>query len=78
MIMSIKIHNILDIIKISNSMELNKFFVNGFNKNVNLSVFYDFQSSMGPRKSRCDVFNATTQGQACPCCFLYVSNFFTS
>ncbi len=46
MIMNIKIHNILDIIKISYSMELYKKIVNFFNKNVYLSVFYDFQSLM--------------------------------
>jgi DNA-binding sugar fermentation-stimulating protein len=59
MIMNIKIHNILDIIKISYSIEFLKCFCNFFNKNVYLTVFYDFQSSMGLGKSRCDVFLRT-------------------
>ncbi len=29
-------------------------------ENIYLSVFYDFQSSMGLRKSQCDVPNGTT------------------
>ncbi len=36
------------------------------NENVHLSVSYDFQNSMGLRKSRCDVPNGTTQGWVCP------------
>jgi len=35
-------------------------------ENVYLNVFYFFQSSMGPRKSSCDIPSDTTQGWACP------------
>jgi hypothetical protein len=35
------------------------------NENIYLSVSYDFKSSMGPRKSRCDVPNGTTYKWVC-------------
>jgi hypothetical protein len=60
MIRNIKIHNIFDIIEISKSMEPNK--CNLKNENVHLNVPMNFQSSMGPRKLRCDILNGTTQG----------------
>jgi hypothetical protein len=46
-------------------MEPNKFFFFNY-ENVHLSVSYFFQNSMGPRKSKCDILNGTTQGQDCP------------
>ncbi len=61
----IRIHNILDIIKISTSIEPNKFIQKNY-ENVHLNVSFDFQSSMGLGKSRCDIHSGTTQGQDCP------------
>jgi len=64
MIRNIKIHNILDITKIPKSMNLINVFI-PFYENVFLNVPMIFQSSMGPRKSRCDVPSGITQGWAC-------------
>jgi hypothetical protein len=64
MMRNIKINNILDITEISKLMEPNKC-INFFNENVYLNVPMIFQSSMGPRKSRCDVLSGITQGWAC-------------
>jgi hypothetical protein len=63
MIRNIKIHTIFfDSIEISKSMELKKC-IHGKKKkeNIYLSVSYGFQSSLGPRKSRCDVLGGTTK-----------------
>jgi hypothetical protein len=62
------IHNILDIIGISKSMEPNKFvFLKNNLWKCSFQVFpIIFQSLIGPRKSRCDVPNGTTQGQRAP------------
>jgi hypothetical protein len=49
MIRNIKIHNILNIIEISKSMELNK-----CTHQKKLSVSYDFSKFDGSKKSRCD------------------------
>jgi hypothetical protein len=48
--MNIKIHNILDIIEISKSMEPNKCIQKKFMKNVHLSVSYEFSKFDGSRK----------------------------
>jgi hypothetical protein len=65
MIRKTKIKNIIDIIEISKSMEPNKCIQKKFMK-MFISMFpMIFQSSMGPRKSRCDIPNGTTQGWAC-------------
>jgi hypothetical protein len=37
-----------------------------FYENVFKIVSYDFQSSMGLKKLKCDVFSGTTQGHDCP------------
>jgi hypothetical protein len=50
MIKDIKIHNSLDIIDISKSMEPNKCIQKTFYKNVHLSVFYDFSNFNGFRR----------------------------
>jgi hypothetical protein len=50
MIMNIKIHNILNIIGFSKSMELNKCIHNFVYKNVHLSVSYDFSKFDGSKK----------------------------
>ncbi len=50
MIKDIKIHNILDIIDISKSMEPNKCIQKTFYKNVHLNVSYDFSNFNGFRK----------------------------
>jgi hypothetical protein len=50
MINDIKIHNILDIIDISKSMEPNKSIKKTFYKNVHLNVSYDFSNFNGFRK----------------------------
>jgi hypothetical protein len=52
-ITNIKIHNILNIIEVSKSMELNKCTKN-FMKMFIYVFHMIFQRSMGPRKSRCD------------------------
>jgi hypothetical protein len=62
MIRNIKIHKIFNIIEIAKFMELNK-----YNRFKNMKIFIKtfvtiFQSSIGPRKSKCDVLNGTTQG----------------
>jgi len=49
MIRNIKIHNILDIIEISKSMEPNKCILKKY-ENVHLSVSYDFSKFNGSRK----------------------------
>jgi hypothetical protein len=61
MIRNIKIQNILDIIEIQNLWNI---------INVLINIYIDmfpmiFQSLMGPRKSRCDVPNGTTQRCFC-------------
>ncbi len=63
MIKNIKIHNILIIIEISKSVEFNNctHFEYAF-----VCVFYDLKSSMGLKKSRCDVPSSTTQRCVCP------------
>jgi hypothetical protein len=35
------------------------------NENIYLGIFYDFQSSMGLKRSKCDALNGTTQGWVC-------------
>jgi len=50
MIKNIKIHNIIDIIKILKSMELNKFIHKKNYENVYLSVSYDFSKFDGSKK----------------------------
>jgi hypothetical protein len=75
MIRNIKIHNIIDIIEISKFMEPNKCIKKNY-EHVYLGVSYDFQSSMGPRKLRCDVFSRTIQGWTCPDLFHILYNFF--
>jgi len=60
MIRKIKIHNILDIIEISKSMELNKCINIKNYENVCLNVSCNFSKFNGSKKSRCDVFNGTT------------------
>ncbi len=50
MIRNIKIHNILDFIDISKSMELNKCIQFIFYENVRLSVSYDFSKFNGSKK----------------------------
>jgi hypothetical protein len=50
MIRNIKIHNIIDIIEISKSMELSKFIQNNNYENVQLSVSYDFSKVYGSKK----------------------------
>jgi hypothetical protein len=57
-------------------MELNKCIQKKNYEHVYFGVSYDFQSSMGPRKLRCDVFNRTIQGWACPDLFHILCNFF--
>jgi hypothetical protein len=49
MIRNIKIHNILDIIEISKSIEPNKFIQKNY-ENVHLSVSYDFSKFDGFKK----------------------------
>jgi len=48
MVRNIKIHNILDIIEISKSMQPNKCFLNY--ENVHLNVNYDFSKFDGSKK----------------------------
>jgi hypothetical protein len=50
MIKNIKIHDILDIIEISKSMESNKCIQFFFNESVHLNVFYDFSKFNGSNK----------------------------
>jgi hypothetical protein len=50
MIKNVKIHNILDIIDISKSMEPNKSIQRNIHENVHLSVSYDFSKFNGFRK----------------------------
>ncbi len=58
MIKNIKIQNIFDVIGISKSMELNKLYSLKINYEKNyLNDSYDFQSSIGPGKSRSDVLS---------------------
>jgi hypothetical protein len=67
MIRNIKIHNILDIIEISKSMEPNKCIQKIFFMKMFIKMFLMiFQSLTSSRKSRCDVLNDTTQGQDYP------------
>jgi hypothetical protein len=60
MIRNNKIHNILDIIDFQNLWDLINVFKQKKYENVHLNISYDFQSSMGPRKSRCDIPIGTT------------------
>ncbi len=50
MVKNVKIHNILDIIDISKSMEPNKSIQRNIHENVHLSVSYDFSKFNGFRK----------------------------
>ncbi len=63
MIKNVRIHNILDIIEISKSMEPNKCIPKNIYEIFHFKCFFiNFQSLMGPRKLRCDVLSGTTQG----------------
>jgi hypothetical protein len=62
MIGNIKIHNIIDIIEISKSMTPYRCIHTKIMKMFPMI----YQSSMGLKKSRCDIPNDTTQGWACP------------
>jgi hypothetical protein len=76
MIKNIKIHNILNIIEISKSMEPNKCIQKKLCENVHLSVFPMIcQSSMGPRKSRCHIPSVTTKGHDCLHFVYWIWNF---
>ncbi len=64
--MNIKIHNILDIIQISKSIEPNKCIQKKKTyENIHLNVSYDFSKFDGLKKTRCDVPSGTTQRQDC-------------
>jgi hypothetical protein len=66
MIRNNKIHNILDIIGASKSMELDKCIHSKKNWKCSFKCFPWFcQSLLGPKKSKCDVPSGTTQGWAC-------------
>jgi hypothetical protein len=73
MIRNIKIHNILNIIEVSKSMEPNKFTQKNIYENVPLYVSYVFQILMGP--GRCDILSGTTQGWTCPNYIFFLTNF---
>ncbi len=64
MIKNIKIHNIFDIIEISKYMEPNKCTRIKIYENIYLNVSYDFPKFDGSKKSRCDDFSGTTQGNS--------------
>jgi hypothetical protein len=64
----------LILLRFQNLWNLINVFKQIFNENVHLSVFYDFQSLMGPKKSRRDIFISTTQGQDCPFAIFVASN----
>jgi hypothetical protein len=64
MIRNIQIRNIL--LRFQNLWNLINVFKKKIYENVHLSVSCFFQSSMNPRKSRCDIPSGTTQGWACP------------
>ncbi len=67
MIMNIKIHNILNIIGFSKSMELDKCIHKYFFMKMYIQMFLMiFQSSMGPRKSKSDIPSGSTQKWGCP------------
>jgi hypothetical protein len=50
----------LILLSFQNLWHLTNVFTQKNYENVHLNVFYDFQSSMGPRKSRCDIPIGTT------------------
>jgi len=66
MIRNINIHNILDIIEISKSMEPNECIQENIYENVHLNVFYNFSNFNGSKKIKVCILSGTTQGQDCP------------